>query len=214
MSRTPVVTDGVVAGNTYDKYGTTNPVARRLMEGFDAGLFDLLGRTRPAASVLEVGCGEGHVTAKLAAFFAGAELLGTDFSPEIVEIARREHPELTFRVESVYDTALRADGSRWDVVLACEVFEHLEHPERAIARLADVAAKAIVVTVPREPVWRALNLARGKYWGALGNTPGHIQHWSRASFVRMLSRHVDVVEFRSPLPWTQVLCRPRKGAGR
>lgn len=210
MSRTPVITDGVVAGNTYDKYGTNNPVARRLMDGFDRGLFDLLGRARPAASVLEVGCGEGHVTEKLAAFFGDADVLGTDFSPEIVEIARREHPARAFRVESVYDTTTRPDGSRWDVVVACEVFEHLEEPERALSRLNEVAERAIVLSVPREPVWRALNLARGKYWGQIGNTPGHIQHWSRTSFLAMLRRHVDVIEWRTPLPWTQVLCRPRR----
>ena len=28
------------------------------------------------------------------------------------------------------------------------------------------------VSVPREPIWRAANMARGKYLGALGNTPG------------------------------------------
>lgn len=213
MSRTPVITDGVVAGNTYDKYGTTNPVARRLMAGFDRGLFELLGRARPVGSVLEVGCGEGHVTEKLASFFAGAEVVGTDFSPEIVEIARREHPQRTFRVESIYETALRADGSRWDLVVACEVFEHLEEPERALERLNEVAAKAIVLSVPREPVWRVLNVARGRYWGQAGNTPGHIQHWSRRAFLTMLGRHVDVAEWRSPLPWTQVLCHPRRNAG-
>jgi hypothetical protein len=30
--------------------------------------------------------------------------------------------------------------------------------------------------VPREPIWRIGNMARGRYLGDLGNTPGHIQH--------------------------------------
>lgn len=208
MSPQPlVVSDGVVAGNPYDKYGTSNPIARRLMQGFDRGMFALLEQARPVRSILEVGCGEGHVAEKLTRFFPGASVLGTDFSAEIVEIARREHPTLRFEQGSVYDLAHATE--RWDLVVACEVFEHLDEPERALAAMAHVATGAILVTVPREPIWRVLNVARGKYLTRLGNSHGHVQHWSRGAFLAMLSRHVEVVDSRTPLPWTQALCRPR-----
>jgi hypothetical protein len=52
-----------------------------------------------------------------------------------------------------------------------------------------------------------LNMARGAYWSTLGNTPGHLNHWSRGSFVKLLSRHGEVVEVRSPFPWTMLLVR-------
>ena len=52
-----------------------------------------------------------------------------------------------------------------------------------------------------------LNMARGEYLRNLGNTPGHIQHWSSASFLELLRKTVKVVEVRKPLPWTMVLCR-------
>jgi hypothetical protein len=67
----------------------------------------------------------------------------------------------------------------------------------------------VLITVPREPLWRLLNLARGRYWSALGNTDGHVQHWSRGALLHFLSTRLDVVAMRSPLPWTQVLGRPR-----
>jgi hypothetical protein len=50
-------------------------------------------------------------------------------------------------------------------------------------------------------------MARGAYWSELGNTPGHLNHWSRRSFVSLLSRHGTVVEVRSPFPWTMLLVR-------
>lgn len=211
MSRTaPRLHDDIVIGNRFDKYGSRNPVVRRLMEGFDRGLFELLDLVGPVASVLEVGCGEGHVTAKLARRFPDANVLGTDFAPGIVAEARREHPELRFETCSIYDVATLGP---WDLVVAPEVFEHLEDPARALAAVASVAKRAVVVTVPREPIWRALNLARGQYWSAWGNTDGHLQHWSRSSLVRFLGRELDVAAVRTPLPWTQVLARPR-GASR
>ena len=63
------------------------------------------------------------------------------------------------------------------------------------------------MSVPREPLWRGLNLARGAYLKALGNTPGHVNHWSKRSFAALLGRHGKVVETRSPFPWTMLLVR-------
>ena len=44
----------------------------------------------------------------------------------------------------------------------------------------------ILLSVPKEPIWRICNMARGKYWKDLGNTPGHIQHWTKKKFCRMV----------------------------
>jgi hypothetical protein len=54
-------------------------------------------------------------------------------------------------------------------------------------------------------LWRLLNLARGRYVARLGNTPGHLQHWSTGAFQRLLATELDVRAVRTPLPWTQVL---------
>jgi hypothetical protein len=56
-----------------------------------------------------------------------------------------------------------------------------------------------------------LNLARGKYLADLGNTPGHVNHWSRSGFLDLLSRRFEIVEVRTPLPWTMALCKVRPG---
>lgn len=206
MKDAPLLEDDIVVGNRFDKHGSGNPVVRRLMEGFDRGMFDMLGSIGPVKSVLEVGCGEGHVTDKLARFFPGARVLGTDFSTAIIDIARREHPDRDFQVCSVYDAAALGP---WDLVVACEVFEHLDEPARALEVVSKIATGHVLITVPREPLWRALNMLRGQYWSAWGNTDGHVQHWSRGAMVRFVSSRFDVVQTRTPLPWTQVLGRAR-----
>ena len=95
---------------------------------------------------------------------------------------------------------------------ATEVLEHVDEPERAVAEMARVAARWLLVSVPHEPLWRALNMARGAYLRELGNTPGHVNHWNRRSFVKLLARHGDVVQTRAPFPWTMLLVRV--GCGR
>ena len=94
-------------------------------------------------------------------------------------------------------------------MVCCEVLEHLTDPARALDVLARLAQPNLIVSVPREPLWRMLNIARCRYWQALGNTPGHLQHWSAPSFLGLLEAHVEVREVRTPLPWTMALCRRR-----
>ncbi len=60
----PVVEDGIVVGNTYDKYGSKNPVVRWMVNNFCRSVDQLISRTRPA-TILEAGCGEGHITERL-----------------------------------------------------------------------------------------------------------------------------------------------------
>jgi 2-polyprenyl-3-methyl-5-hydroxy-6-metoxy-1,4-benzoquinol methylase len=99
-----------------------------------------------------------------------------------------------------------ADGE-FDVAAAIEVLEHVPDPEHTVAEMARVASGWLLVSVPREPLWRGLNMARGAYLKELGNTPGHLNHWSKRSFVKLLSKHGDVVQARSPFPWTMLLVR-------
>ena len=87
------------------------------------------------------------------------------------------------------------------------MLEHLEDPDGALDVLAALGRPWVIVSVPREPLWRALNLSRLKYVRDLGNTPGHLSHWSRGGFLRFLERRLEVIEVHSPLPWTMVLCR-------
>ena len=74
-----------------------------------------------------------------------------------------------------------------------------------VALLIQAAFAATFVTLAL--ALRGLNMARGAYLSELGNTPGHCNHWSKRSFVSLLSRHGEVVEARSPFPWTMLLVR-------
>lgn len=196
----------VPTGNTYDKYASKNPIERKLMTGFFGCLDELLPAT-PPTSVLEVGTGEGEVSDRVRARYPDARVVGIDLPDDelagswaarglscaFADIARLPFPDDSF-----------------DLVLAIEVLEHVPDPAASLGELSRVARGDLVLSVPREPIWRIANMARGKYLTDLGNTPGHIQHWSRRGFADLVGRHFETTAVRSPFPWTMVGARVRE----
>jgi len=206
VSGLTVSDEGIVTGNTYDKYGSSNPVVRRLMSGFENALEELF-RTAAPSSLLDVGCGEGVLVQRWAQRLGDGRVVGIDLEEASIQAgwAERQAPNLEYRVMKAADLPF-ADGE-FELASAIEVLEHVPDPAHTLAEMARCSSRHLLVSVPREPLWRMLNMARGAYWSDLGNTPGHLNHWSRRSFVDLLGRYGEVAEVRSPFPWTMLLVR-------
>ncbi len=192
----------VPTGNLVHKEASKNPIERRMVDGFAKSLQRALPAT--AARVLEVGCGEGRQLTAIGHRFPSADLIGLDL-PDV----ELEEAWGGVRSHMVQASALDLpfDDNAFDLVMAIEVLEHLPDPERAVQEIARVASGTVVLSVPWEPVWRLGNLARGRYPRELGNTPGHIQHFTRRGLVGLVGRHLRVELIQRPLPWTMVRAR-------
>lgn len=200
--------DGAVpTGNAYDKYSSSNPIERRLMGGFFRSLDACLPDAAPSR-VLEVGMGEAEIASRVRQRYPDADIVGIDLPDPELAAAWGEHD-----IPGAFADIARLpfpDGS-FDLVLAIEVLEHVPDPAAALRELDRVGRGSFVLSVPREPIWRVANMARGKYIGQLGNTPGHIQHWSQRGFRRFVRAQFDVVTTRAPFPWTMVAARTING---
>ena len=205
MNDTPMAYNNV-PGNYYDKYNTRNPVARYLMDGFLSS-FDTLTAETGVRDAYEVGCGEGNLSIRL--HDQGWNVRGSDLEAVSVSQANEQCAKRSiapmFETRSLFDLTPEAESA--ELVICCEVLEHVPNTEQALAVLKSLAKPYLLVSVPREPIWRVLNIARCKYIKDIGNTPGHINHWSSASFIDLLSKSLRVVKVSKPLPWTMVLCR-------
>lgn len=203
---------GRVVGNTFDKYHSKNFLARAMVDRFEKDLQELIARASPK-DIHEVGCGEGYWVLKWLS--QGYHVSGSDFSELVIDIAKRnavragQDPSL-FQVLPVEDIA--DHGITADMFVCCEVLEHVVDPRKALSALQEAVTNWCVISVPNEPLWRVLNIARGKYLRDLGNTPGHINHWNLSSLASLVSEYFEIIEVRRPTPWSMLLCRrsPRK----
>lgn len=206
---TPLARDFVgPTGNATDKYESRNPFVRALLARFLEAVETTVASMQPS-SILDVGCGEGILTARLATR-TGARTVGIDLGDErlVGEWASRHSELVSFRPASAY--ALPFADESFDCVCAFEVLEHLERPRDALEELVRVCRLGLVLSVPREPIWRAAHLLAGRDVRHLGNTPGHLNHWSARAFRRLVSEYAHVVSMRTPFPWILVVATPRR----
>jgi 2-polyprenyl-3-methyl-5-hydroxy-6-metoxy-1,4-benzoquinol methylase len=207
--KTLLAENGIVVGNVVNKQSLKNPISRLLVKNFNKTVVQLTGKVSPV-SILEVGCGEGIVT-KILLESTLSKIHSIDISDIVISQARKSvnSERVNFEKRSIYDLK---DKEKYgaDLVVCCEVMEHLLEPEEALKKLAFLASPYCLFSVPREPLWRLLNLLRGVYIKKLGNTPGHVQHWSKRSFRRFVRPFFTIIETATPLPWTFLLCRVKE----
>jgi SAM-dependent methyltransferase len=188
------------------KYRTANPISRRLVTGFLRAVGELVAPLR-VDSVLDVGCGEGFVLRSLQEYLEQASCAAIDLDPQEAEDAARNLPWCDVHVGSAY--ALPFGEGSFELVMCCEVLEHVDNPHQALREITRVASRYVLLSVPREPLWRGMNMLRGSYWGDWGNTPGHLNHWSLRSFERFVAPRLHVRHRKTPLPWTIILAEKR-----
>ena len=198
--------DGVVVGSGI-KYKTRNPIGRLLLSNFDKTIASFIREMQPT-NVLEVGCGEGHIT-NIILQNSCAEIEALDISDSIIQEAKQnvDSERVVFRKQSIY--TLSNSSKEAEMVVCCEVLEHLEDPIQGLNNLHATAKPYALLSVPREPIFRAMNFIRGAYITSWGNCPAHLQHWSKRGFINLVSQQFDILAVASPLPWTVLLLRAK-----
>jgi SAM-dependent methyltransferase len=107
--------------------------ARRRVE-FLARKLEALGARESVRAVLDYGCGTGMALPHLLREFPGARIVGADASEEMIREARRRLPVQPglpgppVRLEAVSELTFPGEG--FDLILAANVFHHIEPAER------------------------------------------------------------------------------------
>ncbi len=186
-------------------YGSRNPIYRWLTSRFLDTVNDLISQLLVGnEQILDVGCGEGFVIRHLQQQHKDLRIVALDLDTRRIELTKRLSPDLKTIEGNIYN--LPFSSELFDIVLANEILEHLDSPERALEQIGRVARRYVICSVPNEPFFSIGNMLRGSHWSRLGKTPAHVNFWSRRAFVKLLSQYFEVQKVKPCFPWVFVLC--------
>ena len=187
-----------------DRHHTRNPLARHLYHRYLKDISEMVVRHEPKR-ILEVGCGIGYLAAHIKSMLPDSTVVAVDLSERIVREAAQTFPDIDFQVGSAYD--LPFEENSFDMVLGAEILEYLHDPQKALREMYRVTRRHVLLSVPKQPQWRAMNMVRLAYLDHFGSHPGHVQSFNKGDFMRMVKGHFRVAELREPLPWVVVVGR-------
>jgi ubiquinone/menaquinone biosynthesis C-methylase UbiE len=184
------------------KYDASNPVVRYLLGRFFARVAALARGAHPA-SVLDCGSGEGEMLRR--------GVLPDSVTPVCLDPRMPSLALIDGGAHRVCGSALDLPfaSHSFDAVFCLEVLEHLDRPSEALAELARITRRTLIVSVPFEPWFTLGNLARAKHLATWGNHPEHIRHWNTRTFRRFLAQAFDDVHVEVAFPWIVARCHPR-----
>lgn len=194
----------VVRNTRQAKYLKKNVVYRLLIGRYLALIETLVHKTN-ASSICDIGCGEGFVILHLMQKFKG-RIDGCDMNRGVLSVARKLNPSVDF--VQCDAAALPVRDKSYDLVLCCEVLEHLATTEQVLSEIKRVTRDYCIFSVPEAPKYQLSNMLVGKNWSRWGDDIDHRTQWTKKTFVRLIEKDFVVIQSFRSFPWLFVLARP------
>ncbi|MCM8568597.1 class I SAM-dependent methyltransferase [Gramella jeungdoensis] len=81
-------------------------------------------------SILDLGCGNGNITAQLLPYFPKASYTLVDASAEMIEICRRQFKDFEMEYENKYFREFEFENEKYDLITAGFSLHHCENKEK------------------------------------------------------------------------------------
>jgi 2-polyprenyl-3-methyl-5-hydroxy-6-metoxy-1,4-benzoquinol methylase len=143
--------------------------------------------------ILDLGCGNGWFTERLAAY---GDATGVDLSLKAMDEAKRQFPRATFLGGDLFEVEL--PSSHYDVVVSQQVIAHVVDQARYVERAASLLKSRghLLLTTPNRFVMDRL--------GDVGwetTPPEHLEFWlDKKALLRLLRPRFEILHFTSILP--------------
>lgn len=130
--------------------------------------------------IADFGCGIGNLIFHLSENYKPEKSYGYDFSKEAIELAKKRVPWAIFQVHDIYTKT----DLLFDIIFCTETFEHLLHPEIALANLKSSLNinGFLLITIPD---------------GRIDTFAGHINFWSLESWTAFIEKNCSGFKFET-----------------
>lgn len=168
--------------------------------------------------IIDIGCGPGNSTSVLKSRFPDAYILGIDNSPDMIEAAKKNHPDLDFMLCDV-SSDLSAIDSGFDIVFSNACIQWVPDHRSLLKKLMDLLKKGgtLAVQVPinfDEPIHKIIRevsssdkwkenfpnarvfftLSQSEYFDILSELSENFSLWETVYF-HIMKSHDDILEW-------------------
>jgi len=176
-----------------DEYGQNDPynVENNINKPFQKRRIDItlefLSKcVNKNSKVLDLGCGEGHITNEFSKYVYSENIFACDYSISAIKKAKNNFPGIDFCVSDVY--SLPYKNNIFDVVVCNNIFEHLENPLLALEEIKRIMKKQgylIISTPSRYRFENFLRLVLGKKMELMSKF--HVTEYTVGQMVELLN---------------------------
>ena len=151
-----------------------------------------LSSLAPDPHILDLGCGAGGISSKLAKLLPQYHFVGADHDARLLAMAQKRGLEEVRQVD--FDEPLPFEEGHFDAILMLDTIEHVEHREQVVVeakRILNDGGKLIVFTPPYDSVTWVLG---ERFHNVVTRrNSDHISPFTRESLSWLLSRHFEGV---------------------
>jgi len=173
-------------GNHFDKYSSKNFFVKIIMANYKKNLTNFVNKF-DSKNFFDIGCGDGYWMNYY--HQKGFLVSGGDHSKKQLKIIKKKYNFNGYEIDIynsnfVYEMNKILKNEKINNILFNEVLEHLYKPNDILKKISELNFQKMIITVPNEPIWRILNILRLKYLKDFGNTPGHVNHFSKKKLLK------------------------------
>jgi trans-aconitate 2-methyltransferase len=123
----------------------------------------------PSTHILDVGCGDGKITAELASHVREGKVIGLDASPSMIDFASKNFPKTKFpNLDFQLGNVEQAEFSqKFDLIVSFSCFHWIKNPGKVISQLSSLlkpGGEILILTYPKEsPYYQYLQIALKNY---------------------------------------------------
>jgi 2-polyprenyl-3-methyl-5-hydroxy-6-metoxy-1,4-benzoquinol methylase len=197
-------------GNHFDKYSSKNIFVKTIMANFEKNLTNFVNKF-DSKNFFDLGCGDGYWMNYY--HKKGFFVRGGDYSKKQLKNINEKYNFNGYEIDIynsnfVYEMNEILKNEKINNILFSEVLEHLYRPNYILKKLSELNFQKMIITVPNEPIWRILNILRFKYLKDFGNTPGHVNHFSKKKLLKIFyENNLNVENILISQPFILVLIK-------
>lgn len=150
---------------------------------------------KPIHSIVEVGCGSGRVLAYFKKKYHIDKAWGFDISATAINVAKNHHPDCNFSVLNIDHQKLPFYESSIDVVILCDIVEHVKNYKRLLSESIRISKNVIVKLPLEQNITTFLQTLLGAKTVFTKQHPhGHIHAFSEKKILAYIHTSFDNIE--------------------